>query len=284
MKKLISLVLAAGMCIGMGTTALAADIQVAVDGKAVAWTDAKPFIKDGRTLVPLRPIANALGLTVAWNAEAQQAGFSDGTTTVVFELNSKEYYVFHDETLENSDVVKMDTAAISENGRTYAPAKYLAQAFGYTVGWEQATQTVKITSGDAPVVEAPKTEEPKAEQGATLYDLNYVEVEELAGTAWALAGGFLDGEEMNQADYDEVMALYGGVMNLEFDEDKAYMVQAGGVLEGTYADAGNGVYDVRFDYNGRELVYACAFTETAEGQLIMIAMTDATGLNGLYFK
>lgn len=278
MKKLISLALAAVMCIGMGTTALAADINVSVDGKAVTWTDAKPFIKDGRTLVPLRPIANALGLAVFWNADTQKASFSDGETTVAFELNSKEYVVYGAK-LAESEVVKMDTAAISENGRTYAPAKYLAQAFGYNVGWEQATQTVKITSGDAPVVEESKEEQ----GGATLFDLSYVVVEDIAGSTWGLKGGFLDGVEMGQADYEEVMAMYGGVLNLEFGEDNAYLVQGGGILEGTYTDTGDSVYDVRFDYNGTELIYACAFTETAEGQLIMIAMTDATGLNGLYF-
>ncbi|MDO4531688.1 MAG: copper amine oxidase N-terminal domain-containing protein [Bacillota bacterium] len=278
MKKLISLALAAVMCIGMGTTALAADINVSVDGKAIEWTDAKPFIKDGRTLVPLRPIANALGLAVFWNGDTQKASFSDGVTTVAFELNSKEYVVYGAK-LAESEVVQMDTAAISENGRTYAPAKYLAQAFGYNVGWEQETQTVKITSGDAPVVA-----EPEVEQGdETLFDLSYVEVEDIAGSTWGLTGGFLDGMEMGQADYEEVMAMYGGVLNLEFDEDKAYMVQGGGTLEGTYTDTGDSVYDVRFDYNGKELIYACAFTETADGQLIMIAMTDATGLNGLYF-
>ncbi|MDO4531952.1 MAG: copper amine oxidase N-terminal domain-containing protein [Bacillota bacterium] len=132
--------------------AVSSSIHVNVEGKDVVWTDAVPFIKDGRTLVPLRPIANALGLAVVWDAELQQAGFSDGETTVVFELNSKEYVVFHDETLNNADVVKMDTSAISVNGRTYAPAKYLAQAFGYNVGWNGNTSTVTISKGKVETV------------------------------------------------------------------------------------------------------------------------------------
>lgn len=127
-------------------------INVKVENKDVAWTDAVPFIKDGRTLVPLRPIADALGLSVVWNAEAQQAGFSDGKTTVVFELNSKEYVVFYDEDLNEADVVKMDISAISVNGRTYAPAKYLAQAFGYNVGWNGNTNTVTISKGKVETV------------------------------------------------------------------------------------------------------------------------------------
>lgn len=43
-----------------------------MNGGAVTWTDYAPFI-DGndRTMVPLRPVANALGLTVDWDRAAQ---------------------------------------------------------------------------------------------------------------------------------------------------------------------------------------------------------------------
>ncbi len=152
MKKILALILTGVLTIGMGTSAFAADINVTVENKQIAWTDAKPFIKDSRTLVPLRPIANALGLSVVWNAEAQQAGFSDGYTTVVFELNSNAYLIFIGENAEAYEEVQMDTAAISENGRTYAPAKYLAQAFGYNVGWNGNTNTVTISKGEVETV------------------------------------------------------------------------------------------------------------------------------------
>ena len=280
MKKLISLVLAAVMSIGMATTAAAADINVSVDGTSVTWTDAKPFIKDGRTLVPLRPIANALGLGVSWNAEAQQAGFSNGETTVVFELNSKAYLVFvGDEYTE----VKMDTAAISEGGRTYAPAKYLAQAFGYSVGWDQATQTVKITSGDVPApAPAPEVKE---ESSATLFSLPYVMVDDIAGTRWTYCGGFVDGKELTDEEFKSDLMAYGGFMDFFFFSENGVEMTQGAVnfLYGNYSYAGDGVFDVRLDYNGQELVYACAFTES-DGEIYMIAFSDETGQNGVYFK
>ena len=34
---------------------------------------------------------------------------------------------------------------IVRNDRTYLPAKYVAEAFGYTVDWDEATKTVKIS-------------------------------------------------------------------------------------------------------------------------------------------
>lgn len=143
MKKRISLLLAFVLTIGMSTTAFAADIKVSVEGKPIVWTDAKPFVnKDNRTMVPLRPIANALGLTVSWNAEYQTAYFSKENQGVTFLIDEKIcHYQWNGEII----TLEMDTAACVVNGRTYAPAKYLAEAFDYAVGWNQATKSVTLT-------------------------------------------------------------------------------------------------------------------------------------------
>ena len=141
MKKLLSLTMASLLSLGMmSTTAFATEVNVTVDGTPVVWTDAKPFINaDSRTLVPLRPIADALGLAVTWNADTRQASFSDGTDDVVFTIGSSAYQTPAGE-------LKMDTAAVISNSRTFAPARYLAESFGYTVGWDNAAKTVTITS------------------------------------------------------------------------------------------------------------------------------------------
>ena len=277
MKKLVSLVLAAVMCIGMGTTAMAADINVTVDGKAVQWTDAKPFIKDGRTLVPLRPIANAMGLEVNWYGSLNQAYFNDGQNTVVFELGQKEYRYYNTKGVDTK--YSMDTAAISEGGRTYAPAKYLAQAFGYNVGWDQATQTVKITSGNA-ATPAPAKQ--------TMLDFSFVQVApaDVAGTAWNFSGGLIDGQDISDADCEALLEAYGGSMGFVFEEDGVvYLVQGDTALPGTYKLSGKtgALYDVRFDFNGTELVYAVGFAEMVNGEIGMVAITDEAGENGFYF-
>ncbi|MBR4935338.1 MAG: copper amine oxidase N-terminal domain-containing protein, partial [Anaerotignum sp.] len=95
MKRMISIITAALMAVGMTTTAFAAELSVTVDGRYVAWTDAKPFIDENdRTLVPLRPIANALGLEVSWDDDKNMASFTDGETTVEFVVGSDEYHAF----------------------------------------------------------------------------------------------------------------------------------------------------------------------------------------------
>ena len=49
---------------------------------------------------------------------------------------------------------------------------------------------------------------------------------------------------------------------------------------GGYIDGSVGVI---FDYNGEELRYACIFTWTDEDELLMVAISDAEGADGIYF-
>ena len=114
-------------------------ISVTVDGMAVTWTDAAPFIDaNSRTMVPLRAVADAMGLNVNWDGSAREAVFTNGSKTIYFPIDSN--------TARTSDggAVQMDTAAVIVNERTYAPIRYLAEYFGYEVGWNAATRTVTI--------------------------------------------------------------------------------------------------------------------------------------------
>ena len=116
-------------------------ISVTVNGEAVAWTDAVPFIDaNDRTMVPLRAVADAMGLDVSWDAAAREAGFSDSGSgkTIFFPIDSTAAHTSGGE-------VKMDTAAVIVSDRSYAPIRYLAEYFGYTVGWDDAIRTVVIT-------------------------------------------------------------------------------------------------------------------------------------------
>jgi len=47
-----------------------------------------PSIEDGRTLVPLRAIFEAMGATFSWNQRTQTATASKSSTTVVLKIGS----------------------------------------------------------------------------------------------------------------------------------------------------------------------------------------------------
>ena len=117
-----------------------AAIHVTVDDDYVNWTDAVPFIDENdRTMVPLRAVANALGLTVGWDQTERIASFSRGGRTLSFHIGDKEAKT------ETGEVIPMDTAAVIVKDRTYAPVRYLAEYFGYHVEWISATRTVALS-------------------------------------------------------------------------------------------------------------------------------------------
>ena len=90
--------------------------------------------------------------------------------------------------------------------------------------------------------------------------------------------------ELPQAEMDESLAAYGGTLQFTFDAaGGAKMIQGGGTLNGTYQYLDDGSVGVTFDYNGEELRYACIFTWTDEDELLMVAISDVEGADGIYF-
>ncbi|MGF7046929.1 hypothetical protein J2T13_001431 [Paenibacillus sp. DS2015] len=99
-------------------------IRVVVNGRKVNFPDAQPFVDaQGRTQVPSRFIAEALGASTTWNAKEQKASFELEKNKLVLTIGQSKY-------LLNGGTYRMDTVAIVKNARTYVPARYVAQAFG----------------------------------------------------------------------------------------------------------------------------------------------------------
>ena len=114
-------------------------VSVSVNDQQIIWTDATPFIdENSRTMVPLRAVAEALGLTVSWDGAKREAIFTDGTKTLYFPIGSSIARTSSGETIQ------MDTAAVIKNDRTYAPIRYLAEYFGFGVDWDGESKTVLI--------------------------------------------------------------------------------------------------------------------------------------------
>lgn len=133
-------------------TYLESEINVELLGENVLWTDVVPFIdSNNRTMVPLRAVAEAMMLDVEWDAEKREAKFTrydvDSEDSLYFPIDSKEarFELTKDGELAESGTVQMDTEAVIVDSRTYAPIRYLAEYFGYTVDWDAATKTVLIT-------------------------------------------------------------------------------------------------------------------------------------------
>lgn len=106
-----------------------------VDGKEVEM-DAAPYIKDGRTMVPLRALATALGVdaeSIKFNAGVVTLFKEDGKVIQV-KVGSKDLTV-------NGMVIPMVAAAEVVEGRTFVPVTEIGGVFGVAGSWDAATQT-----------------------------------------------------------------------------------------------------------------------------------------------
>ncbi|MCT4607150.1 MAG: copper amine oxidase N-terminal domain-containing protein [Marinisporobacter sp.] len=118
-----------------------ATYTVLTNGEEVEKTmDVAPFVNaDGRTLLPVRYMANAVGLKdaqVVWNNDTRTVTLF-GDKVVNIQIGATTLTV-------NGTVVNMDTAAVIKDGRTFLPVRYIAQALGFDVEWDGATKTVTI--------------------------------------------------------------------------------------------------------------------------------------------
>ncbi len=99
--------------------------------------DAAPYIKNDRTYVPMRYVAETIGAEVVWDDAARTVTLTRGEDVVVFTIGSPSYTV-------NGETMTADVAPEISNSRTMLPARYVAEAFGAVVGWDPATSTVLI--------------------------------------------------------------------------------------------------------------------------------------------
>lgn len=102
--------------------------------------DVAPYIQDGRTMLPVRFVAEALGVSednIIWDAATKTVTIMKGDRIAQMTIGSKVMVV-------NGVNVNMDTAAAIKDGRTVLPIRFAAQALGVGIEWDDATRTVTI--------------------------------------------------------------------------------------------------------------------------------------------
>ena len=100
--------------------------------------DVAPVIKNERTMLPARFVAEALGAKVEWNEEAKTVTITKDKTVIVITIDS-------DKATVSGKEVKLDSPAFIENSRTYTPIRFISEALGATVEWNEKTEEVTIT-------------------------------------------------------------------------------------------------------------------------------------------
>jgi hypothetical protein len=111
-------------------------IKVVIDGKAMSF-DVPPQNVNGRILVPLRTIFEEMGAAIDYDGATRTVKATKGDTTVVLTIGDASPTV-------NGKVVPLDQPGVIVDGRTLAPLRFVAEAFGGTVDWVAAENTAYI--------------------------------------------------------------------------------------------------------------------------------------------
>ncbi len=125
----------------MADQSRAAQIKVLLDGKEISM-DVRPVIENGRTLVPLRAIFEALGARVSWDGSTK-------TATAVRDGTEIRLVIDSDAALKNGEKKRLDVPARIHDGRTLVPLRFVSEALGARVDWDAAAYAVIITGAPA---------------------------------------------------------------------------------------------------------------------------------------
>ena len=100
--------------------------------------DVAPYIKEGYTMVPLRFVAEAFGAKVGWDDATK-------TVTIDFAGQNMKVVIGSTEAVVDGEAVTMPLPAEIVNSRTMVPVRFISEAFGFTVKWDDNTKVITIT-------------------------------------------------------------------------------------------------------------------------------------------
>jgi len=131
-----------------GTLFLQVGNYATVSDSLLKWIDkdnkaVMPYIKDNRTYVPLRFIAEELNSKVSYNGDTREVTIETAKTILIFKIGSTEY---------TDDGLKKTTDAAPEivNNRTFVPIRVVSEALNRSVEWLGTDKMVVITAKDYP--------------------------------------------------------------------------------------------------------------------------------------
>ncbi|MED1798379.1 stalk domain-containing protein [Brevibacillus porteri] len=113
-------------------------ISVVVDGMGVQ-SDVSPIHRNGRMLVPIRVVAEATGSEVSYDSDTQKVLLNKKGRHITLTIGSQTANV-------DGKRLKMDVSPIIVNKRTLVPIRFISEAFGYQVQWDETSAVAYIQS------------------------------------------------------------------------------------------------------------------------------------------
>ncbi len=103
----------------------------------IVENDVAPILRNARTMLPARFIAENLGATVSWDEALQLVTINTEEIEIKITIGSAIATV-------NGVEETLDSPAFIENERTYTPVRFIAEKLGATVDWNPDLWMVEI--------------------------------------------------------------------------------------------------------------------------------------------
>lgn len=116
-----------------------AEIQVIVDGEPIKFGKNPPKQIVGKTMVPFRPLFEALGAQVDYDLVHKAITADKDDIKIELMIGDKIGK-------KNGAEINMGTAPVLIRGTTYVPLRFIAESLNAEVEYDQATQVITIST------------------------------------------------------------------------------------------------------------------------------------------
>ncbi len=117
-------------------------VLVLLNGKYLntyAGTGADPFIENGRTMIPLRALADGFGFEVDWDQTDKKITLNKDNKSILMQVGKSEMLI-------DGEKMNLENAVpMVKNGVTFLPVRQLAEILDVKVDWNNTTRTAKFT-------------------------------------------------------------------------------------------------------------------------------------------
>ncbi len=149
MKKAVSVLIT--LCILCSFTAVfASDARISINGTGVDVPAdmGEIIISDSRTFIPVRFVLEHFDYLVEWFPEDKQIMGTNSQGNLFMMQVGNPVLFFKSPSSTDTSQILMDVAPFidAETSRTYIPARFLIEAMGYNVDFDDASKTVLITN------------------------------------------------------------------------------------------------------------------------------------------
>ena len=115
------------------------------DEKTEITLDVAPYIDNGRTMIPLRGLLEAMGATIEWQGDTRTIVVTKDVNVITLQIVNNLVYVYKYVGGEYKTVrYTLDVPPKIKDSRTFIPIRFVSEHLGYTVGWNGATQEITI--------------------------------------------------------------------------------------------------------------------------------------------